>query len=1018
MKEKKRSFFKKIQWICMFFTCMLISLNVSAQNLKSISGTVVDETGETVIGASISVKGTTNGTTTGIEGDFQLTVENNAVLVVSYLGYTSREVPVAGKTTFSIVLKEDVQLLSEVLVIGYGTVKKSDATGSVIAIKAEEMNKGITTSPQDLLVGKVAGVSVINSGGQPGGSATIRIRGGSSLSANNDPLIVIDGVIMGNSGVDGLSNPLSTVNPNDIESFSVLKDASASAIFGSRASNGVIIITTKKGKSGKVKFSYNGSGTVSALKNKYDVLSADEFRSYITEHFSDNGSMISALNLYSGQSTDWQNEIYQTALGTNHHLSAFGSVKNFMPYRASFGYTNENGILKTSDFERFSGDVSLSPTLFQNHLKVNITAKGSYIRNRFADTGAIGAAVFFDPTKPVKNDNTKYGGYYAWTRNSEKDGDWIGFGANPLTMLMMREDCSDVKSFIGSLQFEYKVHFFPDLKLFLNMNTDYATSDGNNYRQPNAAFGEGYADNPKESGRLSEYGRTNKNNSMDFYGLYAKTINDHRFDFMAGYSYESMEWDSHSETWYLSRDKGDYGQKTTLTADPFPEGAKVVTMSFFGRFNYIFKERYLLTASLRDDASSRFSKENRWSLFPSLALAWRINEESFLNDINNLSNLKLRFGWGKTGQQYLEHAANSSYPYIRFVRDGKGGINQIVYDDLGNPSYINVAAYSVANPFLKWEETTTWNIGIDYGFLNNRINGAVDVYKRITNGLLNNEVHIPAGTDFGEYKPFNVGNLENKGVEFSINAIPYASKEFNWDLGFNLTYNKGKITKLFFDDENSRGNEFGSTGGDGAKSYRINSVGYAPGMYYMYEQIYDQSGKPIEGAYVDRNGDGTINDLDKYQYKKPEADIFMGFSSKFTWKSFDFGFNGHASIGNYNFNALAANNAHLSVTGLFGNNCLSNKPTSALVTNFTERQRLSDYYIQNASFLKIDNITLGYTFNKLRNWKGANLRAYGTVQNPFIFTKYKGLDPEISGGMDNNLYPRPVAVIFGVNLNF
>ena len=1018
MKKKERQIFKTIHQVGLFIICLLITFKVSAQNTKSISGTVIDETGEAVIGASISVKGTGTGTATDIDGKFQLTVADNAVLVISYLGYTAQEVPVAGKSTFQIVMKEDVKLLSEVIVIGYGTVRKNDATGSVIAIKAEEINRGITTSPQDLLAGKVAGVSVINSGGQPGGGSTIRIRGGSSLSANNDPLIIIDGVIMGNSNLDGLSNPLSTVNPNDIETFSILKDASATAIYGSRASNGVIIITTKKGQTGKVKFSYNGSGTVSSLKKKYDVMSADSYRAYITEHFSDNASMISALNLYPGQSTDWQDAIYQTAFGMDHNLSVLGSVKKFMPYRASFGYTNEDGILKTSNFERFSGDVSLTPTLFKDHLKVNIHAKGSYIKNRFADTGAVGAGVFFDPTKPVMNDNSKFGGYYAWTRNSEKDGDWIGYSANPLTMLMMRDNCSDVKSFIGSLQFEYKTHFLPDLKLFLNLNTDYSTSDGNDFRQPNAAFGGGYTDNPKQSGRLTEYGRTNKNNSMDMYGLYAKTINNHRFDFMAGYSYESMEWDSRSETWYLSRDKIDFGQKTALTADPFPLGAKVVTMSFFGRLNYILNERYLFTATLRDDASSRFSKENRWALFPSLALAWRLNEESFLKDIRNLSNLKLRLGWGITGQQYLEHAANSSYPSLIFVKDGKGGVTQIVYDDLGNPSYINVAAYSIANPNLKWEETTTWNVGLDYGFLNNRINGAVDVYKRITTGLLNNEIHIPAGTDFGEFKPFNVGNLENKGVEFSVNAIPVASKELNWDIGFNITYNKGKITKLFFDDENSRGNEFGSTGGDGAKSYRINSVGYAPGMYYMYEQIYDQSGKPIEGAYVDRNGDGTINDLDRYRYNKPEADIFMGFNSKLFVKNFDFGFNGRASIGNYNYNAIAANSAHMSVTGLFGNNCLTNKPASALVTNFTERQRLSDYYIQNASFLKIDNITLGYTFNKVGRWNGANLRVYGTAQNPFVFTKYKGFDPEISGGMDNNLYPRPLAVIFGVNLKF
>lgn len=1000
---------------------LLCSLGVYSQNI-TVKGRVQDaQTGEPIIGASILVKGTNSGTMTDIDGNFQIQASQGATISVSYIGYASKDVPAQANVTIS--LDSDAIALTEVVAIGYGTVRKKDATGSVVAIKAEEMNKGLTVSPQDMLAGKIAGVSVINGGGQPGGTSTIRIRGGSSLSATNDPLVVIDGVVMSGYSMDGLSNALSTLNPNDIETFTVLKDASATAIYGSRASNGVIIITTKKGKiaeSGEtsVRLMYDGNVSVSTPRNKYDVLDAGEYRDFINNYpdVVSKPTMLQALNLYPGVDTDWQDEIYRTAIGTDHSLSAFGSIKDFMPYRASIGYTNQNGILDTSNFERYTGTIALSPSLFDDHLKINVNAKGIHIKNRFADTGAIGAAVNFDPTKPVTNGNTKYGGYYTWTDGYDPNGPKAGSTTiNPVSLLKMKDDTSTANSFVGNAQFEYKLHFFPDLKVNLNLGMENTKTDGETYIQPNAPSN--YNSDLTKTGSNSTYVRHYKNKLLDFYGQYVKDVASirSRFDIMAGYSYQDFKRDLEGETWYLSGEEDTFGQRTTLnTADPFWETGYTL-ISFYGRFNYTFSERYLLTFTLRDDATSRFSKDNRWGLFPSVALGWRINDEAFLRENQTISNLKLRLGWGVTGQQDI---GRGDYPYLNSYKDGLGGAMMPVYDAAGNVTWINVISVTAANPNLKWEETTTWNAGLDYGFLNNRINGAIDFYYRKTKDLINNEVNVPAGTNFAETVPSNIGTLVNKGVEFSINATPINTKDLTWDLGYNIAFNDSKITQLTYNDANatSPGKRYEDLG-EGGKTIKIHSVNYAPSMYYVYEQIYDENGKPIEGAYVDRNGDGVINDKDLYQYKKPTADVLMGFYSKVLYKDWDFGFNGRVSLGNYNYNRMAANAADLSTNGIFAHNELANKPQSAMETGFQSRQRMSDYYVQNASFLKIDNITIGYTVNKFFTDK-LKARFYGTVQNPIVITQYDGLDPEVENGIDNNVYPRPLTFIFGVNLNF
>ncbi len=992
---------------------LLFSFSVYAQDI-TVKGRVTDaKNGEAIIGASVSIKGTTQGTITDVDGNFQLKASSNSVLQITYLGYKSKEVKAA--PNLSVVLTEDAILLNEVVAIGYGSVKKDDATGSVVAIKPDEMNRGLITSPQDLLAGKIAGVSVISNSGQPGAASVIRIRGGSSLSASNDPLIVIDGVIMDNKIMDGATNPLNTVNPNDIETFTVLKDASATAIYGSRASNGVILITTKKGVEGKpVRVTYDGNFSIGTKRNQIDVLSANEFRNYVNKNYADRPDVIGLLG---NDNTDWQDEIYRTVYNTDQNVSVFGAIKDFLPYRASIGYTKQDGILKTTYMDRTTASISLTPSFFDKHLNFNINGKYVNIKNRFADGGAIGSAASFDPTQPVKN-GSMWGGYYTWTGPT---GNLISVaGKNPMAMLAMRDDNSTVDNFIGNIQVDYKLHFFPDLKLNLNLGMNKANTDGTNYNDPYRPNNYSVNDNLSGSRRIYEAHMDNK--FLDFYAQYVKDVESIKstFDLMLGYSWQHNENDDKGDTYYVSKiDKSNLAS----TGSPSDNFTEYYLLSYFGRFNYAFDNKYLMTFTLRDDASSRFSPDNRWALFPSLALGWKINDESFLKDANALSNLKLRLGWGITGQQDI---SSGDYPYIGSYQYGRGlAWFPMGKDENGNPIWVNLLRPNGYNPDIKWETTTTWNVGLDYGFLNNRINGAIDLYLRKTDNLINRETKVVSGTNFAELIAANVGSLENKGIEFSINSTPVVTKDFSWDLDFNIAYNKSEITKLTrYEDPSFVGETFGSTGGDGAETCKIYSVGQVPGTYYVYEQIYDQKGKPIEGAYVDRDKNGIIDEHDKYFYKKPSADVLMGFNTKITYKAWDFGFNGRASIGNYNYNAMAANSASLDGV-LYGNGSdmfLSNIRKSALETNFRNKQTLSDYYIQNASFLKIDNITLGYSFENLFKAKLKG-RVYTAVQNPIVITKYSGLDPEVTAGgndagIDNNIYPRPITFIVGLNLNF
>lgn len=987
---------------CLILIGIVLSLTASGQHM-TVNGHVIDETGEPVIGATVRVVGTDNATITDIDGNFVLSAAPEASVSVTYVGYKEVIVPVS--PDLNIALVQDMQALEEVVVVGYGRVKKSDLTGSVTALGADKMVKGAVTSATDMLVGQAAGVSVITDGGAPGAGANIRIRGGSSMSASNNPLIVIDGVPVDDGTISGMANPLATVHPNDIETFTILKDASATAIYGSRASNGVIMITTKKGSEGAMKLSYSGNVKISTRTKSVDVMDGDEFRNFVGTKFGKESLQYAALG---NSNTDWQDQIFRTAVSTDHNISLTGSV-TYVPFRVSVGFTDENGIVKTSNMQRWTGAINLNPQLFDKHLNINVNVKGIYNSNRFADTGAIGLATQYDPTQPVYMDGSEYGnGYFIYLNQSNGRPIDIGL-SNPVAMLNERSDKSKVYRSIGNIQLDYKMHFLPELRANLNLGYDVSTGEGDVIIRDNSPMSWCTGNYKTGFGENQSYHQLKRNTLLEFYLNYSKLFGKHNLDVMAGYSWQRFylsEWTKYPYSAQMAEKSGEDFYKESI--DNKTENYLV---SFYGRLNYSFKDRYLLTFTLRDDGSSRFSKKNRWGLFPSVALAWRINQEAFLRGSSWLSDLKLRLGYGVTGQQNLN---NGDYPYLARYSYSKPGANYF----FGNTEYRLIAPQAY-DENLKWEETKTYNAALDFGFLNGRISGTLDVYYRKTDNLLNT-VTAPAGTNFSNELLTNVGTLENKGFELSITAHPVVSRDWNWTINYNISYNRNEITKLTFNDDPSyKGVIHG--GIDGATGYniQINSVGNPYNSFYVFEQMYNTAGQPIEGAYVDQNGDNKIDEQDLIPYKKSAPDIYMGLNSQLTYRNWDLSFGLRASFGNYVYNNVQSNREAWDGSQMYDQTgFLKNRLTSAWNSDFHSGQYRSSYYIQNASYLRMDNITIGYTFNKLFTDR-QNARVYFTVQNPFVITKYKGIDPEISGeGIDNNLYPRPRSYMLGLSLNF
>ncbi len=981
------------------FLVFIFLVNITLAQERTITGKVTSaDDGSTLPGVSIIVKGTTMGTITDIDGKYSISVPSDATtLLYSFIGMITEEMIIGEQTVIDMVLVSDILGLNEVVVIGYGTTKKGDATGSVTAISVKDFNKGAITSPQELLMGRTAGVQITTSGGAPGEGATIRIRGGSSLSASNDPLIVIDGVPIDNEKTNnvtiaGMRNPLSIIHPNDIETFTILKDASATAIYGSRASNGVIIITTKKGRVGKaLKLHYTQNTSIYTVPNTVDVLSADEFRTIIENDFADNPDVLALLG---DGSTNWSDEVFQTAIGLDQNLSATGSINN-LPYRVSLGYTSQDGVLKTSEFNRITHSMGLNPSFLNDHLKVNINIKGMNMHNRFPDQGAIGSALRFDPTKPVYDEDSIYGGYYAWTNPA--DSSIISMaGRNPVAQLELREDLSTVNRSIGNIQLDYKFHALPELKANLNVGYDYSRSKGTIDVSELASWS---YNTEVGGGEKRKYKQSKKNELLDFYLNYVKDLNsiDSKLDAMAGYSWQHF--------WRKGSSFGTNVAKTDTLEDS-DYATESYLVSFFTRINYTFKERYLFTFTLREDGSSRFAPENRWGLFPSVALAWKIKDEFFLENVDLITNLKFRIGFGITGQQNI---ITGDYPYLARYTYGETSAqyqfgNEFVYT-------LRPEGYDI---FIKWEETKTYNIGLDYGLIKDRISGTLDLYYRETNDLIN-KVPVAAGTNLTNEITTNVGNLENRGVEFSIIGRPIVRANLFWELAFNLTYNENKITKLTtVDNPDYLGVFTGDISGGVGNKIQIHSVGFPSYSFFVYEQVYDENGDPVEGLYVDRNDDGEINSDDMYRFENPAPDVFMGFSSRLEYKNFDFTFAGRIILGNYMYNNISSNALYDDMY-IFGT--LNNIPTSATETKFHIEQFKSDYFIQNASFLKMDNITLGYNFEELYREK-LNVRLSVTVQNAFVVTKYTGLDPEIFNGIDNNIYPRPRTFLLGISIDF
>ena len=983
-----------------------LSIDAFAQQI-TVKGLVKDTAGEPIIGANVVIKGTTNGTITDFDGNFQLNANKGDIIVISFIGYQPQEVQAAA--SMNIILKDDTELLDEVVVIGYGSVKKDDLSGSVVAIKAEEMNKGAVTSPQELIMGKVPGLSVSQGDGAPGAGSTIRIRGGASLNASNDPLIVIDGIPVSNDAAPGTPNALATINPNDIETFTVLKDASATAIYGSRASNGVIIIQTKKGTQDKIKVSYSGTFTAKDPYKRIETLDAQSFREVMQAQYPE-GTAQSAdiqriLNVYPNQSTDWQDAIYQTGLSTDQNIGIAGKA-GFMPFRISLGYNTEKGTLKTSKYERYTGAVNLSPKFFDNHLSVDINVKGTINKNRFADSGAVGAAAFFDPTKPIYDEENRYNGYWNWGIVQGAQADLAT--QNPLSLLYDRNNHGTTKRSLGNIQLDYKIHGLEDLHANLNLGYDVAKTTGRNFVNSNSV--QSSLDKTFTGlGQGNTWNNLRRNHLLDFYMNYAKNIESIKsnFDIMAGYSWQHFYYANHDITY--SNPTEDLGAKEGYTYDenerhyirddhrriPYEN----YLISFFGRLNYNFMDRYLLTATLRRDGSSRFSENNRWGLFPSAALAWTISNEPFMKATENvLSKLKLRLGYGVTGQQEI-----GDYQYITSYSFSTNPNTTYLGTTLLKPN-----GYS---PDLKWEQTTTYNVAIDFGFLNNRINGSIEYYQKHTKDLLNT-ISAAAGTNFINLITANVGKMKNKGVEANVNAIAIQSKDFTWEVGYNITWNDSKITKLTttFNPDYQ---------GIDAGTNQKHQVGEMPGTFYLYQQVYDENGKPIQNAFVDRNNDGQITEADRYlTHKSPMAKIYMGFSSQFSYKKWDLGFNLRANFGNYVYNGVASGNSTSNNYG--GKGFITNLYNGFQDTGFTllntSEQMASDYFLENASFLKMDNLTLGYSFQNLFAAKLSG-RISASVQNVFTISKYSGLDPEC-GAIDSNIWPRPRTYTIGLNLNF
>ena len=996
---------------------MVLSLSFPALAQKTtVTGTVVDYEGEPAIGASVIAEGTTNGVATDFDGNFRIDVAPNAVLVVSYVGCETQRVPVEGRAHIDITLKSNAVVLSEVVAIGYGTVKKSDATGSVAVVKPDDIEAGLATSAQDMLVGATPGV-VVTTTGDPSAGGTIRIRGGSSLSASNDPLIIVDGVPMDGGSVKGSSNALQLIAPENIESMTVLKDASATAIYGSRASNGVIIVTTKKGAAGKPQVNFSANLYVATPRKTVDMMDGNQYREFVLNRYGADSPQAAALGT---ANTNWQDEVLRTAVSSDYNLSV-GGTAGILPYRVSVGYTSNHGIIRKTGMNRATAGINLSPKFFDGLLQVNANIKGAYVRNNY-EQGVLGGAISFNPTLPVRNPEgnafngwTTYltGGAVAGPNDAGSSLD-RNASLNPVSLVEDYDSRSDVYQSVGNLQLDLRMPFLRDLRANLNLGYDYSHGEvvsynhpfspaawKGNHRQPGVAdpVSDGYTTQTYEKQRIY-------NLLLEFYLNYNKefTAIKSSLDVTAGYSWQKFY--NKGSSWYPVYAPGqDFDGYLYEPRVPYSLPYQLV--SFFGRVQYGFMDKYLLTATVRRDGSSRFSSDNRWGTFPSVAVAWRLIEESFMEGTRSvLSDLKIRGTWGITGQQNLGGGFGDLFPYLP-IYNAWTGTGQMGIDPTTG-EFIALVTPSSYNKNLKWEETTTWNVGIDFGFLNNRINGSVDAYYRKTKDLLTYTTYA-AGSNLGPDGPMNIGDLTNKGIEVNLVTRPIVTKNFTWSSNLNVAYNKNEITHL------ASGKDIPTGDIGNAVNVQLQREGCAANSFYVFEQVYGTDGNPIEGAYVDRNQDGKITDDDKYIFHSPDPKWTANWQNTFNIKNWDFGISLRANFGNWVYNQTQQSNCFASVTATAPiSNILAD---SFIFENKNTQTMVSDYFVQNASFIRCDNITAGYTFENLLN-NALRLRLFAAVQNPFVITKYKGIDPEVFSGRDSGVYPKPITVTLGLVATF
>lgn len=990
MRKDKLTFLGR--WLLLLLVVAIaVPQMAMAQDSRIVTGNVTDEAGLPLLGVTVLVPGTSTGTSTDIDGNFSVKVPAGATtLEFSYIGYSRLALPIQGET-MNVQMTPDTQVMDEVVVIGYGSQKKDDLTGSITAVGEKDFNEGLISSPEQLINGKVAGVQIVSAGGSPTSGSTIRIRGGASLNASNDPLIVLDGVPMEVGGsVSGAGNFLSLINPNDIESMTILKDASSTAIYGSRASNGVIIITTKKGGGDKIKVSLQTTHSFQTKTKTADMLTRGEFIDMVNRYGTD-----AQKALLGTADTDWNDEIFKTAYGTDNNLSVSGRFTRNFPFRVSFGYTNQDGILRTDNSTRYTGNINLSPSFFDDYLKLNLSVKGTWNNSRFAPTGTIWNASAMNPTIPVYSGDDMFGGYTE-AHPAGTESVVTGAMANPVGEINQRDDKSKVYRFIGNFDIDYKMHFLPELRAHVSLGYDYSHGEGDVY-VPAEAYS--YF---TSGGRDYHYGpQENFNKLLTAYLNYNKEFDaiSSTLDVTAGYDYQQWEYKNAA---MQELNVAGVAQSTSAAADE-----KHGLVSFYGRVNYSYDARYLLTATMRYDGSSRFSEDNRWGAFPSVALAWRISNEKFFKPLNNVMNdLKLRLSWGMTGQQ--DGIANYSYmPVYTVSQDGAQAI-------MGGNAYYTYRPEAY-NPNLKWETTKAFNVGLDFGFLNNRISGSVDYYNRKTSDLLAT-VSIPAGINFAREMLTNVGNVKSSGVEIAINATPIETKDWTWSVSANATWLDNEITNLSTN-PNSAAKTYTNVG-TAFDSYYVQTFteGAAPYAFYVYKQVYDQeTGRPIEGLYADLNGDGVVNGDDRYLYHSPAPDWMLGFSTSVRWKRLTLSTSLRANVGNYVYNGTAMSTGALN-TMSYNSYQLNNLHSSFLDTRFTTRQYQSDYYVENASFLKMDNIQLSYNFGQITKWCSLNVSAM--VQNVFTITKYSGVDPEVQSGIDSSVYPRPRIYSLTVGLDF